>query len=52
LEDLERILYGGNGIEYYLDCIQFNPVASTIPKWWTFKLLRWGATFELIGGFG
>jgi hypothetical protein len=21
--------------------MKFNPVASTIPKWWTFKLLRW-----------
>jgi hypothetical protein len=34
-------LYGGDGIEYYLDYILFNPVASTIPKWQTFKLLRW-----------
>jgi hypothetical protein len=32
---------GGDGIEYYLDYILFNLVASTIPKWRTFKLLRW-----------
>jgi hypothetical protein len=29
----------GDGIEYYLDYMLFNPVASTIPKWWTFKFL-------------
>jgi hypothetical protein len=53
--DLYEILYGGGGIEYYLDYILFNPVASTIPKWRTFKLLRWvqmGVTFQTIGGFG
>jgi hypothetical protein len=38
---LDKILYGGLGIEYYFDHIPFNPVASTIPIWWTFKLLRW-----------
>jgi hypothetical protein len=32
--DLDEILYGG-------DDILFNSVASTIPKWRTFKLLRW-----------
>jgi hypothetical protein len=35
LVDLDEILYGGDGIEYYLDYILFNPVASTIPKWRT-----------------
>jgi hypothetical protein len=39
--NLDEILYGSDGIEYYLDYILFNPVASTIPKWQTFKLLRW-----------
>jgi hypothetical protein len=39
--DLDKILYGGDSIEYYLDYILFNPVASTIPKWRTFKLLWW-----------
>jgi hypothetical protein len=39
--DLDEIVYGGDGIEYYLDPILFNPVASTIPKWRTFKILRW-----------
>jgi hypothetical protein len=41
LVDLDEILYGGDGIEYYLDYILFNPVASTVPKWRTFKLLWW-----------
>jgi hypothetical protein len=39
--DFDEILYGGDDIEYYLDYILFNLVASTIPKWRTFKLLRW-----------
>jgi hypothetical protein len=39
--DLDEILYGGDGIEYYLDYILFNYVFSTIPKWRTFKLLSW-----------
>jgi hypothetical protein len=30
----------GDGIENYFNHILFNPVASTIPKWRTFKLLR------------
>jgi hypothetical protein len=38
--DLVEILYGGDGIEYYLDCILFNSVVSTISKWRTFKLMR------------
>jgi hypothetical protein len=45
-----EILYGGDDIEDDLDCILLNAVASTIPKWKTFKLL--GPTFEPIGGFG
>jgi hypothetical protein len=40
LVDSDEILYGGDGIEYYLDYILFNSIASTIPKW-TFKFLRW-----------
>jgi hypothetical protein len=39
--DLDEIMCGGDGIEYYLDHILFNPVALTIPKWRAFKLLRW-----------
>jgi hypothetical protein len=38
---LDEILYGGDGIEDDLDSILLNPVASNIPKWRTFKLLRW-----------
>jgi hypothetical protein len=41
LVNLDKILYGGDGIEYYLDYILFNPAASTITKWWIFKLLGW-----------
>jgi hypothetical protein len=33
--------YGGHATEGDLDAILFNPVASTIPKWRMFKLLRW-----------
>jgi hypothetical protein len=36
--DLDEILYGGDGIEYYLDYILFNPVASTIPKFCYFSM--------------
>jgi hypothetical protein len=39
--DLDEILYGGDNIEDDLDSILFNAVASTFPKWRTFKLLRW-----------
>jgi hypothetical protein len=41
LVDLDEILQGSDGIEYYLGYILFNPVASTSPKWRTFKLLWW-----------
>jgi len=39
--DLDEILYGVDEIEYCLNNILFNPIPSTIQKWWTFKLLRW-----------
>jgi hypothetical protein len=38
--DLDEILYGGDDIEDDLDFMLFSPVASTISKWRTFKLLR------------
>jgi hypothetical protein len=38
--DLDDILHGGDDIDNDLDSIVINPVSSTIPKWWTFKLLR------------
>jgi hypothetical protein len=44
--DLNEILYGGDDIEDDLDSILFNAVASTIPKWRTFKLLRWVQVFN------
>jgi hypothetical protein len=31
----------GHAIEGDLEAVLFNPVSSTIPKWRTFKLLRW-----------
>jgi hypothetical protein len=34
------IQYRGHAIEDDLGAVMFNPVASTIPKWRTFKLLR------------
>jgi hypothetical protein len=40
LVDLDEILYGGNVIEDSLDYMLLSPVASTISKWQTFKLLR------------
>jgi hypothetical protein len=39
--DLDEILYGGDGIEYYLNYLLIYPISSTILKWQTFKLLRW-----------
>jgi hypothetical protein len=39
--DLDEIVYGGDDIEDDLDFILFNAVALTVPKWRTFKLLRW-----------
>jgi hypothetical protein len=36
---LDEILYGDDDIEYNLDSMLFNPVASAISKWWTIKLL-------------
>jgi hypothetical protein len=39
--DLDEILYGGDEVEDDIDSILLNLVASTIPKWRTFKLLRW-----------
>jgi hypothetical protein len=44
-EPVGRFLWNSVGrshaIEGDLDAVHFNPVPSTIPKWWTFKLLRW-----------
>jgi hypothetical protein len=32
LVDLDETLFVGDGIQYYLKYILFNPVASTIPR--------------------
>jgi hypothetical protein len=41
LADLDEILYGGDAIQDDLYSTLLNLVALTIPKWRTFKLLRW-----------
>jgi hypothetical protein len=38
--DLAEIVHGGDDVEDDIDSILLNLVASTIPKWRTFKLLR------------
>jgi hypothetical protein len=40
LVDFDEILYRVDDIEDDLDSMLFNPVALTISKWRTFKLLR------------
>jgi hypothetical protein len=44
--NLDDILYGAHDIEDDLDSIILNPVASTISKWRTFKVLRWAQLFN------
>jgi hypothetical protein len=39
--DLDEMLNGDDDIEGDLYSILFNPVASTVPKWRTSKLLWW-----------
>jgi hypothetical protein len=39
--DFDEMLYGGDDIEDDFDSILLSAVASTIPTWRTFKLLRW-----------
>jgi hypothetical protein len=39
--DFHEIWYVGDAIEGDLDATFFNLVFSAIPKWRTFKLLRW-----------
>jgi hypothetical protein len=46
LVDLDEILYGVDAIERDLYSILHNLVASTTPKWRTFKLLRWVQLFN------
>jgi hypothetical protein len=41
LVDLDEILHGCDDIEDDLYSILRNVVASTIPKWWRFKFLKW-----------
>jgi hypothetical protein len=44
--DVDEILYGGDVTEDNLYSILHNPIASTIPKWQKFKLLRWVQIFN------
>jgi hypothetical protein len=39
--DFDGILNGGDDVEDYIDSTLLKLVASTIPKWRTFNLLRW-----------
>jgi hypothetical protein len=41
LVDFHEIQPGGHAVEGYLYPTFLNSVASTIPKWQAFKLLRW-----------
>jgi hypothetical protein len=41
LVDVYEIQSGGRAIEDDLGAMIFNAAAATIPKWRTFKLLRW-----------
>jgi hypothetical protein len=41
LVDLYEIQHGGHAIEGDLNAIIVNAVATTVSKWWMFKLLRW-----------
>jgi hypothetical protein len=41
LVDFHETQQRGHAVEGDLDAIIFNPVASKIPKWRTFKLVRW-----------
>jgi hypothetical protein len=55
--DFHEIWYTGDAIEYDLDAVFSTLVASVIPKWGTFKLLRWVQrntliTIEPIGELG
>jgi hypothetical protein len=48
LVDLDELVYGGDDIEDDLDSLVQTPVASTIRKWQTFKLLRWVQLLNLL----
>jgi hypothetical protein len=49
--DLDEILYGDDGIEGDIDSILLNFVASTLPNWRTFKLLRWARLLNRLVNF-
>jgi hypothetical protein len=55
--DFHEIWYAGDAIGDDLDTTFFNLLSLAIPKWQTFKLLRWVQrnpliTFDPMGGFG
>jgi hypothetical protein len=41
LVDFNEMQWEGHAIESDLDAINFNAIAAAIPKWRTFRLLRW-----------
>jgi hypothetical protein len=45
LVDFYEIQKEDHAIEGVIDAIIFNPVASTIPKWWTFKITDMATSF-------
>jgi hypothetical protein len=49
--DLYEILYGADHIKADLDSMLLNAVAPTIPKWRTYKLLRWVQLFNRLVDF-
>jgi hypothetical protein len=46
LVDFHEIHYGGHVIEDDLGAIIFNPVASAIPRWQTFMLVKLTQNFH------
>jgi hypothetical protein len=46
--DFDEILYGSDDVEDDMEYLLLNVVASTIPKWRTFDLLRWAQILNLL----
>jgi hypothetical protein len=45
--DFHEIWYGGDAIQGDLDAVIFNPIASTILKFFRFKVVSWMHDFQL-----
>jgi hypothetical protein len=46
--DLDKGSHERDDIEGDIDSLLLNPVASTIPKWLTFNLLRWAQLLKRV----